>query len=506
MPHRLSQYQAALAPVLVQPWAGEDPVITQVTYDSRQVVPGALFICKGVHFTPAYLAQAVERGAAAWLGATAYPEGTGLPGLVVSDLRQAIATCGTLFYNREWDALTIIGVTGTKGKTTTTFFIQSILAAWMAQTGGPAPGVISSIRVQDGVLDVPSVKTTPETLELYAHLHNATQADLRYLCLEASSQGLRYQRVANVTFEVGCFLNVSEDHISAQEHPDFEDYLSAKLGIFDQSRQAVYNAATDQVERVRTASVQCRRVVTFALHHQGQACPADVIGCDLVDLGGADGLQQEFTVRLAGASQRAAIGLRGTFNVENALAAIAVAHCLGVPWPAVRAGLAATCVPGRMQVWQLNRGTRVVVDYAHQRLSLEALLASVRHDWPDSPIVMVFGASGDKGWNRWEELGTLAGRHAGAVYLTEDDPGDLPVVEICRGVDQYIRATGHPGAQIVPDRPTAIRRALAEAADDALVLLLGKGAERWQIRGPNNGPTPSDIDILEQWLAEQPTA
>jgi UDP-N-acetylmuramoyl-L-alanyl-D-glutamate--2,6-diaminopimelate ligase len=159
-----------------------------------------------------------------------------------------------------------------------------------------------------------------------------------------------------------------------------------------------------------------------------------------------------------------------------------------------------------MQVYQLRRGTRVVVDYAHQRMSVEALLASVRHDWPGAPIIMVFGAPGDKGWNRWQELGTLAGRQAAAVYLTEDDPGDVPVVEICHGVDQYIRATGHPGAQIVPDRGRAIRRALSEAGDDALVLLLGKGAERWQVRGPCNVPTPSDIDIVEQYLADQDLA
>ncbi|MDR2974890.1 MAG: hypothetical protein LBV00_09335 [Propionibacteriaceae bacterium] len=576
--HRLSEYASALG--LARPTRGDDPVITQVTYDSREVQPGALFICKGVHFKPAFLAEAIKRGAVAYLSEKPYESvigAKGLPCLLVGDMRAAIATTGTLFYGCEWDRLTLLGITGTKGKSTSTIFLQSILAAWMRRVGGPRPGILSSIRYEDGVSTTASIKTTPETLDLYGHLHNAVAQGLRYMCVEVSSQGLRYRRVANLSFEVGCFLNISEDHISPQEHKDFEDYLSAKLMIFDQSRLAVVNAHTQQVDRVMAAAGQCERVVTFAARHQG-ACDAVVGGsasggvgsggavggseaggsdgvigdsapggsvggagsvgdsgsggsvgsdavvgdpasggvagsgqgpinhrwCGQADVVGTDVVStdagQEFTVAYDGHVYRCAIGMPGAFNVDNALAAISMAWLLGVPDEDIRTGLASAHVPGRMEVFRLNRGTTVIVDYAHQKLSLTTLLETVAQEYPQSHLTMVFGASGNKGLNRHQELGMLAGRNADEIYLTEDDPGDVPVLEIAREVDGYVQATGHGPAHLVADRPEAIREAVAAAPDDGVVLVIGKGAEKWQLRGGVNVEVVSDIDTVRAIL------
>ena len=496
--HHLSDYVSALGPLVAASSLPIDPQITQVTYDSRQVVPGALFICKGAHFQADYLLQACERGAVAYLSDTPYPLPGSAPWITVTDIRQAIAQAGALFYDRQWQALTLLGITGTKGKSTTTLLLHSILATWMDHSAGPRPGIISSIRNEDGLANTAPVHTTPETLDLYQHLHNAVTAGLRQVCLEVSSQALRYRRVDNLRFEIGCFLNVSEDHISPQEHPDYEDYLQAKLQLFDQSRLAVVNARTDDLPRVLAAAAQCQQVVTFARQQGADWLDADFVAYDLADRGDC----QEFTVRAPDGVEPLSIGLAGQFNVDNALAAIAMARLLDVPWESIRQGLAEARVPGRMEVFHLPGDKTVVVDYAHQKLSLETLLAWAKEHYPSAHLTMVFGSGGEKALNRRQEFGALTGRSADEIYLTEDDPGEVPVTEICQDLDQWIQAVGHSPAQIVPDRPDAIRQAISNAPAGGLILVIGKGSEAWQYRGQTQVPTLSDIEVVRGCLAE----
>ena len=497
--HRLNEYVSVLGP-LVSSTSGLDtnPVISEVTYDSREVIPGALFICKGAHFDPDYLRQAIETGAVAYISEVAYPDAR-VPAIIVTGMREAIAQAGTLFYDREWDKLTLIGVTGTKGKSTTTSYIHAILSAWQASMGKPRPGILTSIRQEDGVSNQEATRTTPETLDLYRHLHNAVVSNLGFMCLEVSSQGLKYKRVENLTFDVGCFLNISEDHISPQEHPDYEDYLTSKLALFAQSRVAVVNIRTQDVVRVMEAASKCEKVVTFCLREPGGAEEADVVGYGIRST--PDG--QEFTAEIFGEKHDFTICMQGSFNVENALAAIAACWCVGVPLEYIRTGLLETHVPGRMEVFRLNRGTTIIVDYAHQKLSIQALLEWAKKTYPTSPVSMVFGLGGEKALNRWEEFGHLAGENADEIYLTEDDPGAVPVEEICRHVDQFVQATGHKASHIVPNRPQAIAQAVREAPDDGLVLVLGKGSERWQSRGGVAVTVPSDLDTVRDFVANQ---
>jgi len=495
--HRLSEYVRAVGARRMPPgW--DDSVITQVTYDSREVVPGSLFICKGVHFDPAYLCEAIQKGAVAYISEKAYPD-MDVPALIVDDIRDAIATAGTLFYDQDWSSLTLIGVTGTKGKSTTTLFIHEILAAWARAAGKPVPGILSSIRYEDGVCDEASTRTTPETLDLYRHLHNAAASHLGYMCVEVSSQALKYKRVANLNFEIGCFLNISEDHISPHEHPDYEDYLKSKLKLFSQSRIGVVNMRTQDLDRVLRAASGCEKVLTFAVNQADNEVKADVAGYGITTI--ASG--QQFSVDIFGEEHDFTTTMQGTFNVENAVAAITVATCLGVPVEYVREGLAAAYVPGRMEVFHLNRGTTVVVDYAHQKLSIQTILDWAKDNHPHAPITMVCGAVGEKAWNRRAELGVLAGENADEIYLTEQDPGDAGVEEICHDIDQHVQDSGHKPAHIVPDRPDAIAQAIQHAPDDGLVLVLGKGAEQFQYRSAGPVPVRSDVDTVRGIVENQ---
>ena len=475
----------------------EDPAVTWVTYDSRDVVPGTLFICKGVHFEVSYLRQAVQMGAVAYISELVY-EGIDVPAIQVSDIREAIAQTGALFYDRDWDSLTLIGVTGTKGKSTTTSLIHEILASWARTTGRPRPGILTSIRYEDGVVDEEAIRTTPETLELDRHLHNAAISKCGIMCVEVSSQALRYKRVSALKFDIGCFLNISEDHISPHEHHDYEDYLTAKLEIFAQSRIAVVNKRTQDFDRVIQAASQCEQVVTFALQESGTV-NADVVGYGIH----ATKTGQQFTAEIFGEKHDFTIGMQGSFNVDNALAAIAVTWCLGVPVESIREGLAATYVPGRMEIFHLNRGTTIVVDFAHQKLSVQTVLDWAKKQYPTSPISMVFGVVGEKSLNRRAEFGLLAGNGADEIYLTEDDPGETSVEEICTEVEGYVRSTGHKPSHIILDRRQAVTQAVREAPDNGVVLILGKGFERRQLRGGGEVPIPSDLDLVRELVDNQ---
>ncbi len=486
--------------------------LTDVTFDSRAVEPGALFVCKGAAFKLAYLDMAAQRGACAYLAQQAFPA-AGIPGIVVSDVRKAMALAACFFFDNPSRALSLVALTGTKGKTTTAFYIDAMLRARPAGPDArmPRSALLTGVVVDDGLSRGPSHNTTPESVELQRYLARAVAAGCDVAVMEASSQGLKYDRTLGTHFAVGVFTNIGEDHISPDEHPTFEDYFSSKLRIFDQSDCGVVNLSCDHLDRVLAAArANCGRVLTYQAFlarqepRKGRASdgvaqppdgsrPADVrlVALDHAGLG-----EWRLTVETPRGVLSPTLPALGSFNVDNAVAAIAALEALGVDHAAMEAGLARARVPGRMEMYA-NRDKSLVgiVDYAHNEMSMQALLSCVREEFPGRQLTVVFGSCGKRGLDRREGLGRVAGRLADRVILTEDEPAGVDVGLICAEIGEAVRAAGGT-YDVVADREQAIGLAVGQARAPAVVVLAGKGAEQSMERGHGAEPYGPDARIL----------
>ena len=466
-----------------------------VCCDSQTVTEGTLFIVKGAHFKGEYLRDAVKRGAFAYLADRALPEGEGAACIRVTDIRRAMGALAGFYYHEPSRKLSVIGVTGTKGKSSTTYYLKYIFDAYLkGEKGGGESGVISSIDTYDGVERFESHLTTPEPLDLERHLWNAVQAGVPYLTMEVSSQGLKYDRMDGVELAAAVFLNIGYDHISPIEHPDFEDYFRSKLRIFDHSQLAVINLDSDRAEEVRSAAGKCRRVITFSQRDEGADVFASQVRKEEGDI--------LFRVRTPRFCRELRLTMPGLFNVENALAAVAVCEGLGIPERYITVGLMKARVPGRMEVYESADSTvTAIVDYAHNRLSFEKLFQSVREEYPGARIVIVFGCPGHKAVDRRHDLGEIAGKYADLTVITEEDPGEEDVVVISQEVAAAVRAAGGEYS-IVPDRGEAIRGAILGSERPTVILITGKGAETRQKRGTQYVPVISDVEYTKSYLKE----
>lgn len=462
--------------------SGLEQMVLEVTCDSRAVIPGSLFICKGASFKEEYLAEAIRRGAFAYVSEQCYEQPATC--IQVTNIRTAMGLLADYAWDHPSGKLKVIGSTGTKGKTTASYFLKSILDLWREAQGCRPVGILSTIITDDGLKCSPSALTTPEPLDLQRLLWNAANAGCGYLVMEESSQALKYDRVLGVELEVAMFLNIGEDHISPCEHPTLRDYFESKLKIFNQARIAVVNLDSDMCNRVLSAARKCDRVITYSLQNPA----ADLLGQGLTR--NENGLS--FTVKYRGEMLTCEIPMTGFFNVSNALAAMSVCEALEVPEKFVRAGLARTLVPGRMETYVSGQKT-VIVDYAHNGMSLSALLRSVRHDYPGAEITAVFGCTGGKALDRRKGMGLAAAEYAHRIILTEDDPGPEEIADICADIGKHITDFGKT-YQVIPDREQAISYAIQSAAAHSVVILAGKGSERQQKR--KNGPEPSTPDSL----------
>ena len=496
--------------------------VSGITFNSMEAAEGSLFVCKGALFKEKYLEDALAAGAVCYVredpDAADEPscsivsdeeakaaaenilrktETSGL-GIYVRDIRKAMPVIAETFYGKLYDFIRVIGITGTKGKSTTAFFMRGILDDYLQETAGVRSAILSGIENYDGVADEESSLTTPEIFEIYKHMDNALKSGIRYMTMEVSSQALKYDRVLGIDFDAVAFLNIGSDHISEIEHPDFDDYLESKLKIFDDCRRACVNLDCEEQERIQAAAEKCPVRISFSRKDSS----ANVYAYDIVshegrvsmrirgrDIPGYEDFDEEFT-----------LGTFGTINAENALAAASLAVILGIPMKHIKAGLASASTPGRMEAFHSKDGKRIViVDYAHNKLSFETFYETIKQEFPDKKIISVFGATGSKGVNRRIDTGKAAGRYSDYTIITEDDPGYEKLEDICGAIAEAVASEGGK-CEIVLDRPEAIKKAISMMDDDTLVFVAGKGREHKQKRGTSTIEIPSDVEVVSRYL------
>lgn len=456
---------------------------SHLSYSSADGTPDTFFICKGATFKEEYLRDAIAKGAGVYLAQSLY-EGVDCPHILVSDIRKAMSLVSIAFYQKAYRNFRVVGLTGTKGKTTTTYFMKNILDAFCRRNpqlcAAQKSAVLSTVEVDTGIEHHEAHLTTPESPDLQRYFAQTRDSGLPFLTMEVSSQAYKLSRVYGMDFDIGMFLNIGEDHIGPLEHTDFEDYFSCKLQLMEHCRTAIVNREMDHAQRVlEHARAHAQRVLTF-----GKLETADLDDDDCWILRDIQKEEQGFTFTtshgLAQDSWR--IRMAGRFNVENALAAILAAKALGVDDQSIREGLLQNEVQGRMNLFEKD-GVTVLVDYAHNFLSFQKLYESLKADYPGQRIVVVVGCPGGKAQLRRRDIGTLSGQNADYLYLTAEDPQFEDVRSICEEIASFVKPYGTP-YEIIEDRAQAVEKAITTAQKGDVIVLAAKGEEVYQkVRG-----------------------
>lgn len=462
---------------------GPDINIDSVEFDSRKCAPGSLFVAiKGFNSDGhEYITAAAEKGASAVLIDSArdkdlYPESKILDSLdpsvavlEIEDTRKALATTAREVYDHPEEKLDILGITGTKGKTTITFMLRSILEA-----AGIPSGLIGTVVNIAGGEKIKSLHTTPESSDLYKMMKGMADAGDKALVMEVSSQGLKYDRAYGIRYKAAAFTNLYEDHIAPNEHPDMDDYFKSKLKIFDNCETGIINADTPYKDEAASYANDKCRVLFY-----GTAEDADIRAYDIRHYSEGYESGSVFKISSPWYEGEIKIPLPGSFNVSNALCAISCAGVDGIPFEAVAKGLGKAHVPGRMQPVANELGISVIVDYAHNAAALENVLSTVR-EYSSKRIISVFGCGGQRSRTRRFEMGEVSGKMADLTVITSDNPRAEEPMAIIEDIVTGIKPTGGL-FEIEPDRAKAIKHAMSIAQSGDVVLIAGKGHEDYQI-------------------------
>ena len=453
-----------------------DPVITGISHDSRTVKSGDLFICiSGTKIDGRQFAKAaVDAGAAALLVEKYIDELRDIPQYIVPDCRKAEAIISAAFYDFPARKMTLTGVTGTNGKTTFTYLMESVLA----QTGHH-PGVIGTInyRYAGKTLDAPN--TTPSSLELNALMYDMLSHGCDHLVMEVSSHSLVQGRVEGIDFDYGVFTNLTRDHLDF--HGNMEDYLAAKSNLFKKlgidfnkgfPKKSIINLDDPYADSLILSSPV--PVISY-----GITKPADV-KADHIELA-ANGVS--FEIHVARNSYPVKLQLSGLFNVYNSLAAFATAYSMGLnPAEIIRGLEMLNVVPGRFQRVDRGQDFLVLVDYAHTDDALNNILKSARQITPGK-IIVVFGAGGDRDRGKRPLMGEVAAKLSDYIIVTSDNPRSedpaLIALDIEIGIKRVISSPGQ--YEIILNREAAIQAALKIAGTGDTVIIAGKGHEAYEI-------------------------
>ena len=456
--------------------------VRDIVYDSRHGQPGDVFVAlpSVQHDGHDFIGDAYSRGVRAFV-VERWPKGApegDVTVFQVPDSRVALAGMSAAYFGHPARKLTVIGLTGTKGKTTTSYIIKAICEASGVNVGiigsngitYPAP---DDPRAVDGIYHTKGLNTTPESYELEHIFSDMVTAGVTTVIMEATSQGFMMHRTDGVQFNIGVFTNISHDHISPLEHPSFEHYFACKKRIFDQSDVVVVNRDAELFDQIVDG-------VTTPLKTYGLSSGVDYHGQIEAEETTPGVHNQKFVCQAPDFTGEFEINLVGKFNVSNALCAIAVADILGLPVEAMRAGLATAKAMGRLEVIDVPAPYTVLIDFAHNRLSMEAMIEGVQAYHPRR-LLAVFGLEGDRSHERRFDCGEMLGRYMDYTILSDASPRmdnpDQILADIATGIERGGGAGKH---ETIRDRHVSIPKILDMAGPGDVVLLVGKGAVTYE--------------------------
>lgn len=474
-----------------------------ITYDSRTSEKDDMFFCKG-NFKPEYLAKAQTNGATVYVAETELQEGAGMTALIVTNVAKAMAVLSATYYGCPQDELFIIGITGTKGKTSSAYFTHSILE-------NKYPHQVALFSTIDRIVGPKSEDqfksdlTTPESMDLFHDMRVSVDNGMKYLVMEVSSQSYLRNRVFGLHFDVGVFLNITPDHIGRNEHKDFEDYLHCKMQLMVNSKQVIINAATDRFADILATAKNGHEDSDIYLFEQNntvkESQKSDFVINNLVDQIDTDKMQviantnKAEGLNIAGEYQ---VNVPGDYNQENAMAALIASALAGASRQDAIKPLSLVVIPGRMEHLKIPHHGMVFVDYAHNFASLNALLRFLKTQYPNGMVRVVVGSPGDKGLSRRAGFGQALSAQADVAYLTTDDPGFENPDDILNEIEENI-TPGSVEVHRVLDRKRAIEQAIEGSNDGDVVVLAGKGEDPYQkVRGVDT-PWPTDMKVAEDF-------
>lgn len=470
----------------------EDMQIENVVYDSRKVTEGSLFICieGGTADGHTFIPDVVKKGAKALIVTKdvsgLLPADADVTVIRVKDSRYALAFVSAAYFGHPAEKLKVIGITGTKGKTTTTYLVKSIL-----EHAGHKVGLVGTIEAVIGQEHIPANNTTPESYVLQEYFAKMVEAGCDTVVMEVSSQGLMLHRTQGFVFDYGIFTNIEPDHIGPLEHKDFADYMHCKGLLFKQCRVGIVNcddAHYQDVIRDHTCKIE-----TF-----GFAENADYRAQDLKLISGAGFLGIDFKAR-GKVNLDIELHAPGRFSVYNALCAIAICNHFGVTADEVKEALLQAHVKGRIELVKVSDDFTLMIDYAHNAMALESLLTTLR-EYKPKRLVCLFGCGGNRSKLRRYEMGEVSGKLADLTVITSDNPRNEEPQAIIDDIKVGISKTDGKYVEII-DRKEAIAYVIRHGQPGDVIVLAGKGHEDYQeIKGKKY---PMDERVLIREILEE---
>ena len=464
--------------------------ISTLVSDNRKLTKDCVFVCiEGANFDGHSVvndAFKCNAAAAIVMKNVEVPENINTAVIKVKDTREALALASAAYFSYPTKEIKVIGVTGTKGKTTTTYLIKSIL-----ENAGYKVGLIGTIETIIGDEHIPSKNTTPESYVLQETCRKMADNGIEVCVMEASSQGFLMKRTLGTEFEIGIFTNLEPDHIGPNEHDSFENYMECKSMLFRQCKAGIMNADDEHLEGILKGHT-CE-VFTYGMSENADYRASNV---KLFEEKGVLGISFSVNGRI---NTDVAIDMPGKFSLYNALTAVSVCSYLGIKEDAIKSALKSAKVKGRIEMVPVSDDFTLMIDYAHNAMALESLLTTLK-EYESGRLVCVFGCGGNRAKSRRFEMGEVSGRLADFTIITSDNPRFEEPLDIIADIVTGIEKTDGEYIKI-PDRKEAIKYAIENGRKGDIIVLAGKGHEDYQeIKGVKY---PMDERVLISEVLEE---